>query len=760
MKLLYRCVLVLFLVGCEKGAEFVSVQELGCDESEMSVTYQSGSCEFHILANGNYTATILGEVPWAELVGSEDGRSVMRRGDGLLTVRYETNRSQTRTMRICVVSGDRELTLQLTQQGLLTQSLELEDRKILVGNEGGKQYAKILTPFVATEYRFTVTYETEGVSGWISGVALENNYLVFEAQPNYAAAENRDASITVLAVDKDGNDYAGTLHVMQTFAGNTFREIDFDELCALLPTWQTEMTLEGDMKLSGIVSNDNADGNGAENHNFSASLQDLEVAARTLYVEDPESGSRGLRVEMADGEVHFTKRYDRITLRLDGLILTREGSGVPSENDPVRYVLSGVTNGHLLQVEAGSVSNLPVKRKRIAELTDEDVYTFVTLTDCEIPIRKGPFMPIDLRHRHVLNKYPMVVRDMEGSTTHLMINTTCTFARDGHPMPQGSGDISGVVVHETCDQFEWNTALAAQKEAGGIASEYITHIGSIGRYQIRPVSREDIDLAEDFRDGFSEMICEFRYYNRIYDALVKNVGDDYVIHSTYPAVADPLTDPDLNGILYCETTSGSVGNILPKRDWTHLGPVVDNVITDPTNGNGVVDYYSVSAHWSVYSSVSTTGLMLEANGSSWFSSSGLGTSKYWCVEFSTLDIDASHGPMSVQAGVVNGYGANVGAPRYWAVEYSTDDKVSWTRVATYTVPDFPIVVNKRSWQCPAHKYVSFTFPEDADVWGKERVCIRLIPTQNTAGSVDAYDGAAIVSGQDTSMNYLAVRYNK
>lgn len=744
--------------ACEKGPEYVAALELGCDETEHTATCAAGSHDFAVLSDGNYTATLPDDVSWAVLDDADDGKHLSRRGDGPLSVSYAANRGLSRTVRILLSNGKRSLTLTLVQQGLLSQSLALEDRKIFIGDEGGRQYAKLLTTFSPQELNFEVGYGAEEPEGWISGIALENNYLTFTAQPNYSESACRHATIAIAATDEEGTDYTGQLSVTQDFAGNTPQELSFDALCALVSATQPERTLDGPHILNGLVINDNSCGNGAENRNFSAILQDLTLAQRTLYVEDAATAGRGIRVELENAADNPTRRYDRISLALDGLKLTREGG--TTADDPVRYVLSGATAAHLLTVSAGSAADMPVKRKRLAELTDEDLYTFVTLTDCEIPIRKGPFMPIDLRHRQLLNKYPMVFRDKQGATSHLMINTVCTFARNGEPMPQGSGEISGVVVHETCDQFEWDKLAATRMAANGIASDYIVHIGPIGRYQIRPLSREDIALAERFEEGFSEMICEFRYYNKLYDALVKNVTADNTVYSTYPAVADPLTSEEINGRLYCETTAGVRGNLLSKRDWTHLGPVVDNIITDPANGNGVTDYYGTSAHWSVYSSVATTAILLEANGSAWYSSAGLGTGKYWCAEFSTQGIDASHSPMSVQAGVVNGYGSNVGAPRYWAMEYSTDGKATWTRIAEYTVPDFPIVANKRSWQCPGHKYISVTLPSDADIWDKEQVCIRLIPTQNTAGSADAYDGAAIVSGQDTSLNYFAVRYNK
>ncbi len=44
---------------------------------------------------------------------------------------------------------------------------------------------------------------------------------------------------------------------------------------------------------------------------------------------------------------------------------------------------------------SGSASDIPQKQKYYDELTDQDIYTWVTLLDCELPVRKGSLTPIN-----------------------------------------------------------------------------------------------------------------------------------------------------------------------------------------------------------------------------------------------------------------------------------------------------------------------------------------------------------------------------
>ena len=356
-----------------------------------------------------------------------------------------------------------------------------------------------------------------------------------------------------------------------------------------------------------------------------------------------------------------------------------------------------------------------------------------------------------------MNKYPMPLRDLEGGRTYLLSNTSCAWGRDGKGMPQGSGNVSGVIVHEKCDNYEWDNTEASMKMASGLALDYVTGVGTISRYQIRPVVRAEIDIKEDFTDGFSDLLMEIRYVNRDHDALVKNTDQSWSIYSTWPLSPYPMNDPSVSGVIRRFRNNGQEALAL-WRDWSHLGPIKDGRIANPSGGNGVTDYNGKSAHWSIYNLVNISGLIIDENGSGWYCTKW-NDDQYIRAEFSTEGLLAGNFPLSVTFGAINGLGESVGAPRHWQLEWSADGK-SWTKCAEYTVPDFPIVYKKRTWQCPGYKMMTFNLPENPALLGKAKVYVRMKPSGSQAGTMDTYDAGTVTAASQSAMNYFSIRYNK
>ena len=236
--------------------------------------------------------------------------------------------------------------------------------------------------------------------------------------------------------------------------------------------------------------------------------------------------------------------------------------------------------------------------------------------------------------------------------------------------------------------------------------------------------------------------------------LVPNFKNN-VLYSTYPEGVEPL---EQSSKMYSIGTEGKKVAISRNRDFTHLGPYLyGENITDPKNGNGVFDRDGRSAHFYVYSTTATTGIIINANGSQW-RSDAWSLDRYWCCEFSTSKLTQANAPLSIQLGAMHQHDV-VGCPRYWAIEWSLDKK-SWTRVKEYTVPDYIMLGTQKVWQFAGPKYVSATLPADADVWGKSKVYVRLIPISKAAGTRESYDGGSISSKYYSALNYFAVRYNK
>ena len=333
-----------------------------------------------------------------------------------------------------------------------------------------------------------------------------------------------------------------------------------------------------------------------------------------------------------------------------------------------------------------------LKERSVADLTDADLYTFVTLKACEIPIREGGLTPINEGYASVygagrIDCYPRLIRDEKGGCMFLLTNVGCGFRRDGTDLPAGSGSISGVIVHETFSRFEED--------------------GDIGRYQIRPLERDDIALNANSGDGFSRLIAEWNL----------------------PRIAGNVVSPGY-GAGTITHTSGKT--IYASSDYSLSGPITGKVEVD--NKGSVPEGGFSNANW-------------------WDKANDCGEG--WVIGFSTRGI--ASGRLSMQFATVN---LAVGAPRYWVAEWSDHGLKSgaWNIVREYTVPDIAQWSNTLLTQLPGHKNVNIDLP--SEMLGKDAVYVRLRAARNSAGTASSYDGSTIVNGAANTLSYVAVRYDK
>ena len=736
----------LMALACEDKLAQLEVVEFGAalmDEDCMPLKYKAGSFVITVVSDGEFNAEIVEGDQWIHF---EDGKSTYsgNSADKSITVYYDVNRTVLRSGKISLTRKHRKVEIEVSQVGILSEDFSIDQQNLWVGAEGGFLSSKVLTLSGADDIEIVTEYVEEGLGQWISQERMDNNYLKFNVAENMSS----EARHAVIVVSKKGTSLSGRIQVGQAAAGAEYTYVTVSELKSMIQS-PGSIQLDGHIVLKDvIVLNDNLEGNGSENINVTSIVQDLTVADRTLYVSDAE-GQSGIRMDFNSGADLLVKRFDHVEVDLAGATLTWL-------EEPDRFVVSGLESQAVMSNEVGSVSDVTVKQKKMSELTSSDVYTLVELLDCEIPVRKGPYVGIDVRHYNLMSKYPMVIRDTEGSSMHMVVNTTCSWHRDGTGMPQGSGSVTGVIVHEHCDNFEWDQAAADAMVSSGLGLDYVTDLGHIGLYQIRPVTKSEIALADDFEDGFSKLVCEFTYvYSDVAQLLIPNYVDNVIFS----------TDGEYQAMMTLQLKSDdkvSQQPISTKRDWSLLGPYKDGQIADITTGNGIY-CYGQSAVWFTTASQENLGRTQAridmSCGSAWNATSW-SVNKYWQVDVSTKGLTADHAPMSIQLGAVNGYGDRVGGPRYWKMVVSTSEDESESVIAEYTVPDFPQNGNRRVWHCPGHKYMSFNIPEHVDVWDKDRITIKMIPVNTKADNGDSYSNGTINKDVDHSMNYFAIRCNK
>lgn len=319
----------------------------------------------------------------------------------------------------------------------------------------------------------SVTYEGSQ-KDWISNVTTAVETLSFDVTDN----ETKEARTAVIKVELASKGIAVNLKVTQ---GVKTKQYSFEELRALL-TAAGEQTFDGDY-FEGVIVADGGQKNMETNPMTSATSYNDNESAITNYVQSLD-GNYGMRLKFATAADNTLKKGDKVKISLNGTTLVRE-------DNPVRYTLKGVT-ANIVTVEDNI--SLQARQKTISELTDEDIYTWTTLKDVEIAFSYGSYNNVgttvkdasDWIKNKKQNMDYRILSDASCSTINMLVNSDVEWLRTQNGVPQGSGDISGIIVNTENGYFQ-NAEL-------------------LGGYQIRPMELSDIALGET---GFSEKVVEW-----------------------------------------------------------------------------------------------------------------------------------------------------------------------------------------------------------------------------------------------------------
>ena len=313
-----------------------------------------------------------------------------------------------------------------------------------------------------------VTYEGSQ-KDWISNVTTTTEALSFDVTDN----ETKEARTAVIKVELASKGIAVELKVTQ---GIKTRQYSFEELRAVLPS-AGEQAFAGDF-FEGVIVADAGQKNMETNPMTSATSYDDNESAITNYVQSLD-GKYGMRLKFATAADNTLKKGDKVKISLAGATLVRE-------DNPVRYTLKGVS-ANTVTVEENV--RLTARQKTIAELTDEDVYTLVTLPDVEVPFCYGSWVNvrkewIDAKRINFDNR---ILRDVNGNEIRMIVNTDTEWYLTDAGVPKGSGPVSGVIVNTTSEYYGSDI---------------------LGKYQIRPMKLSDIEIKDN---GFSEILVAWDY---------------------------------------------------------------------------------------------------------------------------------------------------------------------------------------------------------------------------------------------------------
>lgn len=735
--LIYFIFLGLF-VSCEDTSGVL--EELGLPVKEYIVSETAEIISVEYYANSKGSAVVLTDSPWIRMESSEFN------SDGVLRIACEDNDGFPRMAKI-QLSLERNpsynVVLVIKQKGSKEPYLTLSKSAVAVLN-GVSQVSANLQTNIPQEDITIKTRILDGDENWISSVSFAEESVMVDLSSDNTGAGKRAAAITFSYDNGWGENKAVDLRITQAGKNNDFGSVlTFEDI-------RSKATLEGTLLLEGVleayVTSDKASGNVHENTQLSAKSIDYTVCLRSAYVQTLD-GSYGFLVLMNSEEDNILEHDTKVLLDMSEVTAKRY-------NNPERYVLENLTDLSVISVET---TQIPAKTKHINELVPEDIYTRVTLTDVEWPVRKGSLSPgyefmTNACNNDSATKYATLLRGQDGGSMYIYTNTTCPYRRDGSRMGYGSGSITGVIVHEKHRPFvDYDGPSEAEH-------------GYIGDYQIRHMAKSDIQFADDFKDGFSEMICEFRYVEPYQHYYLKATYGDALMSHTGPN-SSSYNDYDFRGLTY--------------YDFSYLGPVGNNANyafgnnRGNVNGFGIIledgtDYGNTSA-WSVLANTDGRGRTnrLDEGNLAWGAvkwwDDVLNVPYYWLVEFSTMGISTDVLSMQVQMlnQCQNGY-----SPRYWKAEWALTDDVSdnssWTQIGEeFTVPDvIPDNFDPATWMSSAFKPMDFILP--LEMLDKDKVYVRIGPSRNVASDRYGYANAKIAKDNYSggTMNYFAIRYNK
>lgn len=718
-------ILLLSAASCNvDDAKYLQRDELGATAREFFVDAATGSFTFDVYANKKGSVSVVDGSEWLHTdITSFDG-------DATVKVEHLYNDGLPRRGVILLETESRRDTVRVMQEGLLSELFEFPQTSVVVYNGLGDTRLPVECNVPQDKVEISVQY-VDG-SGWIRSVSLLEDELVLSTEDNTDPSIRRIAYIHLSYTDSWDRVHPVLIRVTQTPSDNTLGdEVSFAELRSMYGE-DGSYIIEDDYCITGYVVSRTESGNMGENEVFTINYIDYAADTQTVYIES-EDGAYGFRIRTASADDNVFHPDTRVKMMLTG-------AAIRKESNPDRYMLEDVTSAMVLESVAAAAGEIPVKKMHIADLRDSDIYTYVTLLDCEIPVRKGCLTPINEGYTRLFNsnrvsKFPILVRDIQGSSLYMYTNTTCPYRRTGEKLPYGKGTVSGIIVHEKYRSF-------VDKDD---PDEELC--GNIGSYQIRHTRYEDIALDDDFDNSFSALLTEYRYMN------VPDPNPDGVWLPTYGS----------NGYF----THTKPADCYPLSEYAYLGPC-GSTNTGNVNGFGIIlpdgSDYGLAEFPNANSDgkgASAYNMKLCWRTNKWWNTS-TDRPEYWIIEFSTAGISSDN--VSMQFAAQN-RSQDLRDPRYWAAEWSFQGSVSadadeqWHLIAEYVVPDVVIDANTLVNQSAGFKQMDFPLP--TEILGHDKVYIRLHPTSKAAGSGYDYDESTLKqTGNGSAISYFAIRYNK
>lgn len=542
------------------------IEELAASSTEFVVSEYGGSVPIPVYSSGKVNVEILGDVSdWADI-----DRTTID-GDATLLVFVNPNTSFKRSaiIRLTLEETGRTLELKVKQNGI-DQSISSPSLYADVSGQSDGQVRYTYSTDVAAD-KLQTKIEYVGVyKDWISGVSVDNGTLTVSTMANPSDISRR-ARISLYFIDGWNEKKGIEVFLTQSDCdGKVGSDITFSRIKSYASAGGSK--IEDDWLLEGIVVSDCSSANMDLNPYISSSMVDTTISRRTVYLEGVD-GSWGLRMHFADASDNKLTFGMKVKVNL-------YGTTAYMEPDPDRYSVEGLSGWNLVSSEAGVA--VPVKEKKISELDDSDIYTFVMLKDTEFAFKKGSYADVletnavgsAASSASALDGWASLLVDDRGDGIYAPVNMMCSWRRTGSGVPQGVGTTAGVIVHND-----------------------MKRLGDAGRYQIRVLDEKGFDMSapSDLKEyayiinSYSNVnayaAIDSRYkYNKLATVIPSNdildaaparmemISENTVVPASRQN--DPYTTakyynakdkgPDYDGV---STEWVGIGDITTARDW-------------------------------------------------------------------------------------------------------------------------------------------------------------------------------------------------
>lgn len=630
--LFYALLLITAATSCKKDELVKFNTDLAINNKIIRIADSAGTTRVLVYADEAWKVRAEGEASWLKL----DKEGGTGKGEFLATVQSNAG-NLPRSVNLLVSTGAKTDTISLQQRGV-TAAINILD-----ANANGIAAGGLMKTAITTNVPFNAMKHEEvysgSVSGWITGLAINGQDLNFTLAQN-TLNEARTALIRLSYKDALGTTVKDSILVTQNPKGNYDQALlkDFTYVKTALAAGE----INDDIYIEGIIISDKGNPNMGLNANKASNKHEVDKTenAITVYLQSMD-GKSGFLIRTKTGGDNIYGHGEVVKLWLKGVTLKKE-------SNPSRVILDQVQSVNVISKIPSATP--PVLREiYMKDLTDNDLYTYVKLKEVEISVPSGSFFNINEGYNLRTDVYPTNIRDINGNSMYMLTNIDVPYRRDGKRVPQGAGDISGILVHEKLARYG----------------------NDIGKYAIRHLNRENIALRENREEGFSNVLVEwsrFKSENTTGATEAKNPMTPDLGTGTIKQSEKPSLDFSTNGL------SGATD--------------FNGLIQEPTTVKGAISNGAwISKNW-------------------WNDAKAKGAS--WNINVSTVGISK---PISIQIEGNSDIGGARNFILEWSA--TGVDSGTWNQVGEFTFEDVVNFSNTLLTQVPGLKVVNFQFPTTA-----------------------------------------------